>query len=75
MPSPVYTAGRKAQPARQSGIPTRPRRGAAGRVLVADPCPDTVETTAWLLRRWRYDVETATSGPAPWERRSRPDRA
>jgi CheY-like chemotaxis protein len=39
----------------------------AGRVLLADPCADTVETMAWLLRRWGYDVETATSGPAALE--------
>jgi two-component system CheB/CheR fusion protein len=49
-------------------MPILPRREAvAGRVLVADPCADTVETTAELLRAWGYDVRTAASGPAALE--------
>jgi two-component system CheB/CheR fusion protein len=49
-------------------VPILPRREAvAGRVLVADPCADTVETTAELLRAWGYDVRTAAGGPAALE--------
>jgi CheY-like chemotaxis protein len=33
------------------------------RVLVADPCPDTVESTVWLLRLWGHEVRGAQSGP------------
>jgi CheY-like chemotaxis protein len=36
-------------------------------VLVADPCTDTVETTAELLRAWGYGVRTAVSGHAALE--------
>ena len=64
MPSPVLRAGRKALPVRHSGVPILPRRAAVtGRVLVADPCADTLETTAELLRVWGYAVTTAASGP------------
>ena len=35
----------------------------AGRVVVADRCRDTVESTAWLLRHWGYDVRGAGTGP------------
>jgi CheY-like chemotaxis protein len=37
-------------------------RAATRRVLIADPCADTVESTAWLLRAWGYDVRRAASG-------------
>ena len=45
------------------------------RVLVADPCADTVESTAWLLRLWGHDVRGAGSGPEALEvaRAYRPD--
>jgi CheY-like chemotaxis protein len=33
-----------------------------GRVLVADPCPDTIETTAQLLRLWGHDVVSVRTG-------------
>lgn len=45
------------------GIPGGAPGRAARRVLVADPCPDTVETTAWLLRLWGHDVRGAATGP------------
>jgi CheY-like chemotaxis protein len=37
------------------------------RVLLADPCRDTVESLAWLLDLWGYDVLTAATGPAALE--------
>jgi CheY-like chemotaxis protein len=36
-------------------------------VLVADPCADTVETTAELLRVWGYHARIAASGPEALE--------
>jgi CheY-like chemotaxis protein len=44
-------------------------------VLVADPCADTVESTALLLRLWGHDVRGAASGQAALElaRAYRPD--
>ena len=66
MPSPVLRARREI--ARHSRVSAPPRSGSAGgRVLLADPCPDTVETMAWLLRLWGYAVETAVSGPEALE--------
>jgi CheY-like chemotaxis protein len=42
---------------------------------VADPCADTVESTALLLRLWGHEVRGAASGPAALEvaRAYRPD--
>jgi CheY-like chemotaxis protein len=42
---------------------------------LADPCRDTVESLAWLLGLWGYDVLTAATGPAALESAlaSRPD--
>jgi len=58
----------KRQIARHSFVSAPPRSGVhAGRVLLTDPCADTVETMAWLLRLWGYAVETAASGPAALE--------
>jgi CheY-like chemotaxis protein len=34
----------------------------ARRVLLADPCGDTVESTAWLLRLWGHDVRGIRTG-------------
>ncbi len=42
---------------------TRPEAPSMRRVLVADPCADTVESTTWLLRLWGHDVRGAESGP------------
>ena len=42
-------------------------RSPARRVLVADPCADTVESTAWLLRLWGHGVRGAGSGPEALE--------
>jgi CheY-like chemotaxis protein len=67
MPSPVRFAARKSLPTRRCGIPALGRTGAVARVLVADPCADTLETTAELLRAWGYAVRTAASGPAALE--------
>src|SRR5688572_31201220 len=68
MPSPVCPAERGTLPVRHSRAWAPPRSGVcAGRVLVADPCADTVETTAELLRAWGYGVRTAASGPAALE--------
>jgi two-component system, chemotaxis family, CheB/CheR fusion protein len=55
--------------------PTGPAKAATRRVLVADPCADTVDSTAWLLRAWGYDVRGAGSGPEALEvaRAYRPD--
>src|SRR4029078_6669882 len=36
----------------------------ANRVLLVDPCPDTVESTTWLLQRWGFRVQSAANGPA-----------
>jgi CheY-like chemotaxis protein len=33
-------------------------------VLLADPCPDTVESLGWLLRLWGFDVRAAGTGSA-----------
>jgi CheY-like chemotaxis protein len=66
MPSPVLRA--KPEIARRSRTSAPPRSGAPeGRVLLADPCPDTIESMAWLLRLWGYAVETAASGPEALE--------
>ena len=66
MPSPVLRAKREI--ARHSLASDPPRSGApAGYVLLADPCPDTVESMALLLRLWVYAVETAASGPEALE--------
>jgi CheY-like chemotaxis protein len=68
MPSPVRRAEREIVPARHSRASAPPRSGTpAGRILLADPCADTVETMAWLLRLWGYAVETAASGPEALE--------
>jgi CheY-like chemotaxis protein len=62
MPSPILRATRKT--ARHSRASAPSWSGvSAGRVLLADPCPDTVETLAWLLRLWGYEVGSAASGP------------
>jgi CheY-like chemotaxis protein len=70
------------RPARSPGHPAprevKPLTGpaqATRRVLVADPCADTVGSTAWLLRAWGYDVREAGSGPEALEvaRGYRPD--
>jgi two-component system, chemotaxis family, CheB/CheR fusion protein len=45
----------------------RPATGAPKRILLADPCRDTVESTAWLLRLWGYDVQGAGTGPETLE--------
>jgi CheY-like chemotaxis protein len=46
-----------------------------GRVLVADPCPDTTETTVQLLRLWGYEVVSVPTGPEVLDavRRYRPE--
>ena len=46
---------------------TRPDTQAPKRILLADPCRDTVESTAWLLRLWGYDVQGAGTGPETLE--------
>jgi two-component system, chemotaxis family, CheB/CheR fusion protein len=71
------------RPARSTGRPGRrkvmtstvPAEAATRRVLIADPCADTVESTAWLLRAWGHDVRGAGSGPEALEvaRAYRPD--
>ena len=40
-----------------------PPDASAGRVLLADPCPDTVESTALLLGLWGYQVWGVGTGP------------
>jgi CheY-like chemotaxis protein len=42
--------------------PTRRGREAVRRVLIADACPDTVESAAWLLRLWGHDVRGVRTG-------------
>ena len=56
-----------------ASVPAPP--AAAHRVLVVDPCEDTVLTTSWLLRLWGYDVRSAATGPLALEaaREYRPD--
>jgi two-component system CheB/CheR fusion protein len=54
----------------------RPRGGKpVRRVLIADPCPDTVESAAWLLQLWGHDVRGAATGHEALEvaRAYRPD--
>jgi CheY-like chemotaxis protein len=46
---------------------TRPATRTPKRILVADPCRDTVASTAWLLRLWGYDVQGAGTGPETLE--------
>ena len=46
---------------------TRPAARAPKRILLADPCRDTVESTAWLLRLWGFDVQGAGTGPETLE--------
>jgi two-component system, sensor histidine kinase len=66
MPSPILRATRKT--ARHSRASAPSWSGvSAGRVLLADPCPDTIETMAWLLRFWGYAVEAVASGPEALE--------
>src|SRR5687768_9779401 len=54
---------------------TGPATSVTRRVLVADPCPDTVLSTTWLLRIWGHAVQGAGSGPEALEvaRAYRPD--
>lgn len=52
-------------PGQAHGAPAKGSSGpATRRVLVADPCADTVESTAWLLRLWGHEVRGAADGPA-----------
>ena len=70
------TDGRTGHSVPREVIPsTGPASAATRRVLVADPCADTVESTALLLRLWGHDVRGAASGPAALElaRAYRPD--
>ena len=68
MSSPGRLTAREIVPARHSRASAVPRHAAsAGRILLADPCPDAAETMAWLLRLWGYAVETVASGPAALE--------
>lgn len=55
--------------------PAEPPAPLARRVLLADPCRDTVESTAWLLRLWGYDVRGVRAGREVLEvaRAYRPD--
>ena len=39
---------------------TSPRR--RRRVLLVDPCPDTLESMKWLLKFWEYDAVAAETG-------------
>lgn len=59
----VRRAGKRVAPGTRSGAAPQAGPGAVGRVLVADRCPDTVESTKWLLRTWRHDVRGVGSGP------------
>lgn len=57
------TARRAGQPvSREVGSVFGPTGGGASRVLVIDPCADTVESTALLLRLWGHDVQGVRSG-------------
>jgi CheY-like chemotaxis protein len=38
------------------------------RVLVVDPCPDIVASTAWLLRWWGHEVQGAANADEALER-------
>lgn len=60
---------------RRSQAPVSPGRTARRLVLVADPCADTVESAAWLLRHWGHDVRRAGTGREALEvaRAYRPD--
>jgi CheY-like chemotaxis protein len=53
--------GAPGSPARTS-VPRTTEAG-RGRVLVVDPCEDTVLSTSWLLHLWGYDVRSAPTGP------------
>lgn len=70
------TAGNAVHNATRKVVPsTGPATSATRRVLVADPCTDTVESTAWLLRMWGHEMRGAGSGPEALEvaRAYRPD--
>lgn len=67
------------QPRAVASVPGRDAAGppapGARRVLVVDPCEDTVLSTSWLLRLWGYDVRSAATRPLALEaaRDYRPD--
>jgi CheY-like chemotaxis protein len=63
MSSPICLAEPEIVPARPYRASASSSYTAAGRILLADPCTDTVETMAWLLRLWGYEVESAGNGP------------
>jgi CheY-like chemotaxis protein len=76
MPSPVCVAEREIESDRHSRAQAPPVLTApACRVLLADPCRDTVGSLAWLLRLWGFDVLAAATGPAALDaaRTGRPD--
>ena len=70
------TARRTGHRIAREDIPATGRaRATTRRVVVADPCADTVESTALLLRLWGHDVRGAATGPSALEvaRAYRPD--
>ncbi len=62
MPTALRRAQR--QPGRLS-VKTRNtgRRSSRHRVLLADPCRDTLDSMTWLLNLWGYDAIAAETGP------------
>lgn len=63
MPMTVTRASPTAARATPSPQPEVAKSFVPGRVLVADPCPDTIDTTAQLLRLWGHEVVSVRTGP------------
>lgn len=67
------TLGNRTVPSRVYAVPRevpasiRRPRATTRRVLVADPCPDTIKSAVWLLRAWGHDVLGAGNGPEALE--------
>ena len=54
----------KRQPVRSPRIPpVRDPRATRRRVLVVDPCRDTLSTMRWLLQLWGFDAIAVETGP------------
>src|SRR5581483_8171240 len=77
MPGVLSRTGRSATQfiPRPTQAPTNRGGNAVRRVLIADPCADTVALSTLLLRLWGHDVRGVGTGPEALEaaRTYRPD--
>jgi CheY-like chemotaxis protein len=67
VPTPVPDAAMDNVVSHCGDFKVSPPRGIANRVLVVDPCADTLESTGWLLQRWGFRVQSAANGLAALE--------